>query len=140
MFPQIQPGLESEIDSVVTAEHTALHLGSGQVAVLATPHMIRLMETAAVQAVDPLLPDGYCTVGVQAEVNHLAATPVGMKVHVTARLVAVDGRRLTFDVTATDECEVVGQGSHQRMIVEAARFKQRVAAKLAAPEPGKDSI
>jgi len=140
MFPQIQPGLESEIDSVVTAEHTALHLGSGRVAVLATPHMIRLMETAAVQAVDPLLPDGYCTVGVQAEVNHLAATPVGMKVHVTARLVAVDGRRLTFDVTATDECEVVGQGSHQRVIVEAARFRQRVAAKLAAPEPGKDSI
>lgn len=132
MFAQIQPGLVGEIETTVTPEHTALHLGSGQVAVLATPHMIRLMETAAVQAVDPILPDGYCTVGVHLDVSHRAATPVGMKLTTTARLVTVDGRKLTFEVTSTDEREVVGEGTHRRMIVEVARFKQRTESKLAA--------
>jgi predicted thioesterase len=138
MFAQIQPGLVGEIETIVAPEHTALHLGSGQVAVLATPHMIRLMETAAVRAVDPLLPDGYGTVGVHVDVSHQAATPVGLRLRVTARLSCVDGRKLTFEVTAADEREVVGHGRHQRMIVEVSRFKQRTELKLAASQPGKD--
>jgi len=133
MFPQIQPGLMGQVEAIVKTEDTALHLGSGTVAVLATPHMIRLMETAAVQSVDPLLPDGYSTVGVRVDVSHLAATPVGMRVKATARLIAVDGRKLTFEVTASDEREVVGRGSHQRMIIAVASFQQRAASKLAVP-------
>jgi len=131
MFPQIQPGLVGERDIQVTMEQTARHLGSGNVPVLATPEMIRLMEGAAVHAVDPLLPEGYQTVGIHVDVNHLAATPQGMKVHVRAELLQVDGRRLTFHVEAFDEVEKVGEGIHQRMIIDLAKFKQRVEAKLA---------
>ena len=130
MFPQIQAGLIGEREIQVAAEQTARHLGSGNVSVLATPEMIRLMEGAAVRAVDPLLPEGYSTVGIQVQVNHLAATPLGMRVRVRAELQEVDGRKLTFRVQAFDDVEQVGEGIHQRMIVDLARFKQRVDAKL----------
>lgn len=131
MFSQIQPGLIGEREIQVEAAQTARHLGSGNVAVLATPEMIRLMEGAAVHAVDPLLPEGYSTVGISVQVKHLAATPMGMRVRVRAELQEVDGRKLTFRVEAFDEVEKVGEGVHQRMIVDLARFKQRVDAKLA---------
>jgi fluoroacetyl-CoA thioesterase len=98
--------------------------------VLATPEMIRLMEGAAVRAVDPLLPEGYSTVGIHVDVKHLAATPQGMRVRVRAELQEVDGRKLTFRVEAFDEVEQVGEGIHQRMIVDLAKFRQRVEAKL----------
>ena len=130
MFPQIQAGLIGEREIWVEAAQTARHLGSGNVSVLATPEMIRLMEGAAVSAVDPLLPEGYSTVGIQVQVNHLAATPPGMRVRARAELLEVDGRKLTFRVQASDEVEQVGEGTHQRMIVDLARFKQRVEAKL----------
>ncbi len=133
MFPQIRAGLTGEREIQVEAAQTARHLGSGNVSVLATPEMIRLMEGAAVSAVDPLLPEGYSTVGIQVQVNHLAATPPGMRVRVRAELQQVDGRKLTFRVQAFDEVEQVGEGTHQRMIVELARFKQRVEAKLTRP-------
>ena len=139
MYPQIHPGLTGEVEAIVETEDTALHLGSGSVAVLATPHMIRLMETAAVRAVDPLLPNGHCTVGTHVDVSHLAATPVGSTVRASAKLIAVDGRKLTFEVSAVDEREVVGQGLHERMIVDIARFRQRADSKLAASQPGKDA-
>jgi len=93
---EIVPGLVGEIEMVVREENTARHLGSGNVAVLATPEMIRLMEKAAVAAVDHLLPDGYRTVGVAVNIHHLAATPVGMRVQAQAELTAVEGRKLTF--------------------------------------------
>jgi fluoroacetyl-CoA thioesterase len=129
MFPQIHAGLIGEREIQVEEEQTARHLGSGNVSVLATPEMIRLMEQAAVQAVDPLLPEGYSTVGIHVHVNHLAATPLGMRVRVRAELQEVDGRKLTFRVQAFDEIEPVGEGTHQRMIVDLARFKQRLEAK-----------
>jgi len=129
MFPQIQPGLIGEREIQVEAAQTARHLGSGSVSVLATPELIRLMEAAAVRAVDPLLPEGYSTVGIHVDVNHLAATPLGMQVRVRATLQEVDGRKLTFRVEAFDEVEQVGTGTHQRMIIDLARFKQRVEAK-----------
>jgi len=130
MFPQIQAGLIGEREIQVEAEQTARHLGSGNVSVLATPEMIRLMEGAAVRAVDPLLPEGYSTVGIHVQVNHLAATPLGMRVRVRAELKEVDGRKLTFRVEAFDEVEQIGEGIHERMIIDLARFKQRVEAKL----------
>jgi fluoroacetyl-CoA thioesterase len=126
---EIVPGLVGQTELLVGEENTARHLGSGNVAVLATPEMVRLMEKAAVAAVDHLLPDGYCTVGVEVNVRHLAATPVGMRVGVQAELVAVEGRKLTFRVEADDEVERIGEGEHRRVIIDLERFKERVEAK-----------
>jgi fluoroacetyl-CoA thioesterase len=131
MFEQILPGLVGERETTVEVENTARHLGSGDVSVLATPEMIRLMERAAVRAVDHLLPDGYRTVGIHVDVRHLAATPLGMTVRAKAELLQVDGRKLTFGVEAFDDVEKVGEGVHQRMIVDLGKFRERVGAKSA---------
>ena len=130
---EIVPGLIGQSGMVVREENTARHLGSGNVAVLATPEMIRLMEKAAVAAVDHLLPDGYRTVGVAVDVRHLAATPVGMRARAQAELIAVEGRKLTFRVEASDEVERIGEGEHERVVIDLERFKERVKAKKRAP-------
>jgi fluoroacetyl-CoA thioesterase len=121
--------LRGKVKLVVAAEHTAKHIGSGGVQVLATPQMILLMERAGVAAVDHLLPEGYRTVGVHLDVRHLAPTPIGFEVTAAAELTAVNGRQLTFRVTAHDGTELVGEGSHQRAIIDVARFGERVAQK-----------
>ncbi len=131
MEHRIEPGLTGTSELVVGPENTARHLGSGGVEVLATPEMVRLMERAAVAAVDPLLPAGSATVGARIDVEHLAPTPAGMRVRARAELVAVEGRRLRFAVEASDEHQVVGRGQHERVIVDLERFRQRVAAKSA---------
>lgn len=125
----IVPGLASECQLLVKEENIAAHLGSGDVSALATPEMIRWMEKASVSAVDPLLPEGYKTVGILVNVRHLAATPMGMEVRVRAELAEVDGRRLVFRVEAHDEVEKVGEGEHHRMIIDARRFGERVSKK-----------
>ena len=126
---EIAPGLVGQIEMVVHEDNTARHLGSGNVAVLATPEMVRLMERAAVAAVDHLLPDGHRTVGAAVNVRHLAATPVGMRVRAQAELTAVEGRKLTFHVEAFDEAEKIGEGEHKRVIIDLEKFKERVEAK-----------
>lgn len=129
MTMSIAPGLSAERDMEVGPENTARHLGSGGVDVLATPELVRLMERAAVAAVDPLLPPGAATVGARIDVEHLAPTPVGMRVSARAELVAVEGRRLTFAIEARDAHEVVGRARHERVIIDLERFRQRLAAK-----------
>jgi fluoroacetyl-CoA thioesterase len=126
---EVQPGLQGEQELLVEEQHTARHLGSGDVFVLATPMMIALMERASVAAVDHLLPEGQLTVGAHVDVRHLSPTPLGMKVTARSELVAVEGRKLTFHVEAFDEKEKVGEGTHRRVIVEVARFRERVRAK-----------
>lgn len=128
-FENVQPGLVGQVVELVTEENTARHLGSGGVSVLATPQMILLMERAGVAAVDHLLPEGYRTVGAHLDVSHLAPTPVGLTVTARAELIEVDGRRLTFRVEAHDGIELVGEGTHQRFIVNVQRFGERVAEK-----------
>ena len=122
-------GLRGEARMVVKEEDTAKHLGSGNVAVLATPRMIALMEKASVKAVDHLLPPGQATVGSEIRVRHLAATPQGIEVMVCSELVEVEGRRLTFKVEAFDEREKVGEGTHIRFIIDLDRFREKVKAK-----------
>ncbi|MFN2291811.1 MAG: thioesterase family protein [Anaerolineae bacterium] len=139
-FEPVQPGLRGEVRLVVAEEHTARHLGSGGVQVLATPQMVLLMERAGVAAVDHLLPDGHLTVGGHLDVRHLAPTPVGFEVRATADLVAVDARRLDFRVEVHDGVELVGTGSHQRFIVDLDRFGQRVAEKAARNASGDSSL
>ena len=129
MFEGIVPGLTGEYQVQVVPENTAKHLGSGNVSVFATPELVRSMERASVRAVDPLLPEGYRTVGTHVDVRHVAATPVGMTVCARAELVEVDGRRLTFRVEAFDDMEKIGEGTHQRMIIDLAKFSERVTAK-----------
>jgi fluoroacetyl-CoA thioesterase len=128
-FDMVQPGLKGVVKLVVAEEHTARHLGSGGVQVLATPQMVLLMERAGVAAVDGLLPEGYRTVGACLDIRHLAPTPVGMEVVASAELVQVEGRRLTFRVEVRDEIELVGEGTHERAIINVQKFGERVAQK-----------
>jgi len=129
--PQLRPGLTGSAELVVAEEHTAPSIGSGKVHVLGTPVMINLIEAAALAAAEHLLPPGHQSLGTQLDVRHVAATPVGMRVRARAELVAVAGRTLTFRVEARDERELIGDGTHQRVVVNVARFDQRVQAKLA---------
>jgi fluoroacetyl-CoA thioesterase len=125
----LKPGLHAELRQTVEARHTARHLGSGEVEVFATPAMIALMERAAVQAADHLLPAGKRTVGIRVDVRHTAPTPLGMTVTARAELTAIEGRTLTFHVTAADEREQIGAGTHQRAIIDVEKFTERVRLK-----------
>ena len=125
----LEPGLKGEITRVVTDTDTAAAYGSGLVPVLSTPHLIALMESTAQSVVEPYLAEGQTAVGTRVDMQHLAATPVGMKVRVQAELVEVDGRRLRFHVEAWDEYERVGEAEHERFIVDRGRFLKRVAEK-----------
>ena len=126
----LQPGRVGTVTLIVAEEHTAPRIGSGRVRVLATPVMINLMEAAALDAAENLIPAGHQSLGTRLDVRHIAATPVGMRVRATARLVSVEGRTLEFRVEAHDEKDLIGDGSHQRLVVNVARFDQRVQAKL----------
>ncbi|GIV95642.1 MAG: hypothetical protein KatS3mg057_0299 [Herpetosiphonaceae bacterium] len=125
----ISPGLTAERRQVVTPEQTAEHLGSGSASVFSTPSMVLLMELTALAAVDPHLPEGQQTVGIGLSVRHLAPTPVGMQVRCRAELQEVNGRRLIFHVQVWDEVELIGEGTHERAIVEARRFLERAEQK-----------
>ncbi|BDG60169.1 thioesterase family protein [Caldinitratiruptor microaerophilus] len=129
--PALTPGLTGELRLRVGPEHTAEAIGSGGVRVFSTPHMIGLMEGAAATAVQPHLAPGETTVGILVDVRHLAATPVGMEVVARAVLEEVDGRRLVFRVEAHDETEKIGEGRHERFIVQLDRFLNRVEQKKA---------
>lgn len=126
---KLHKGLNAKIETIVTEKDTAMNFGSGGVAVYATPMMIGLMENAALSAVDLHLPKGYATVGTHLDVKHLAATPVGMKVYATAELVEVDGRRLVFKVEAYDEKEKIGEGYHERYIINLEKFIAKAKSK-----------
>jgi fluoroacetyl-CoA thioesterase len=127
---QLKPGLRGEAGLVVSEEHTAPRVGSGAVHVLATPVMINLIEAAALAAVERLLPPGYQSLGTLLNVRHIAATPVGLRVRAVATVERVDGRTLYFKVEAHDERELIGEGAHERVVVNVAKFDQRVQRKL----------
>src|SRR5581483_11045991 len=122
----LHAGLVGSAELLVGPEHTAPRVGSGRVPVLATPVMINLIEAAALAAVEHLLPSGHQSLGIHLDVRHFAATPIGMNVTATAELTAVDGRTLSFQVEAHDEKEPIGGGTHQRVVVNVARFDERV--------------
>ncbi len=126
----ITAGQKGSVELVVKEEHTAPSIGSGKVRVLATPVMINLIEAAALAAVEHRLPPGYQSLGTHLDVHHVAATPVGMKVVATAEVARVDGRVVFFSVTAKDEIDLIGHGSHERVVVNVAKFDLRVQKKL----------
>jgi predicted thioesterase len=141
----IQPGLTGESSMPVTAELTAARWGSGMVAGLSTPALVALVENAAFNSTHALLPAGQTTVGIEVNIHHLAATPVGLTARAHAELVRVEGRKLVFNVEAWDDVEKIGQGTHTRFIVDLERFEQRFNDKrarhaaAAPPSPGLNS-
>ncbi len=126
----LQTGLSHEITFPVTAQLSAKAVGSGTLDVLATPVMIARMEQAAWMAVAPALEADSGTVGTLMNVKHLSPTPLGMSVTCRAELVEVDGRRLVFQVTAQDAQGIVGQGIHERAIIQTERFLAKAQKKL----------
>jgi fluoroacetyl-CoA thioesterase len=126
----LKPGLKGVAELVVGEEHTAPRVGSGRVRVLATPVMINLIEAAALEAVERLLPPGHQSLGTLLNVRHIAATPVGMRVTASAEVTGVEGRTIRFRVEVRDEKELIGDGTHERVVVNVAKFDQRVQRKL----------
>lgn len=124
-------GTKGKIETVVNDTNTAKFAGSGTLDVFATPSMICLMEQAAQASVAPYLEEGQGTVGTKISVTHDAATPLGMKVWAESELVAVDRRRLCFEVAAYDECGLIGKGTHERFIIQNDKFLAKVNAKAA---------
>jgi len=126
----IRPGMTGSAEIVVGPEHTAPFVGSGRIAVLATPVMINVIEAAALAAIEHLLPAGHQSLGIRLDISHTAATPVGLRVTATAEVVRLEGRTVSFRVEAHDEIEPIGGGSHERVVVSVARFDERVQRKL----------
>ncbi|QBD82349.1 thioesterase [Ktedonosporobacter rubrisoli] len=124
----LRPGMKGEASTLVTPNNTAAAVGAGGVEVFATPMMISLMENAAWHAVAEELPEGDVTVGTRVDVEHLAATPVGQRVRATAELIEIDRRRLVFKVEAYDEYRKIGQGQHERFIVNLQSFLAKTIA------------
>ena len=122
-------GMTAETSHLVEREQTAPHLGSGDLAVYATPAMAALAERLCAEMVEPSLADDQTTVGVHLDIQHLAPTPVGARVKAHARLEAVEGHQLSFRVDVRDDHELVGEIQHKRAIVDVPRFMRRVRAK-----------
>ena len=125
----VEIGMKGRAETVVTPDNTAQAVGSGLVPVFATPYMIALMENAAVNAVQEALAPGEGTVGTRLDVTHDAATPIGLTVWAEAELTAVEGRKLTFAVSAYDQREKIGGGTHERFIIKPEKFLARAQAK-----------
>ena len=124
-------GLKGRSETVVTEHNTADAVGSGLVPVFATPYMIALMENAASISLLPYLAADEGTVGTHLDVAHTSATPIGMKVWADAVVTAVDGKKITFEVSAFDEAGEIGRGTHERFIVNMDKFVAKAKEKMA---------
>ncbi len=122
-------GLKGQAETTVNEQNTAAAMGSGLLPVFATPAMLALMENAAATSVQPFLGEGEGTVGTRLEVSHLAATPLGLAVRAESELVAVDRRKLSFTVRAWAGEELIGEGTHQRFVIDNKRFLEKALAK-----------
>lgn len=122
---ELTTGIKATAGTVVTKEQTALSVGSGSLSVFATPMMAALMEKAACEALAPFLEDGETTVGTELNIQHTAASPIGMGITAEAEVTAVNGREITFRVSAQDSEGVIGAGTHKRFVVNAAKFQSK---------------
>ena len=126
----LKEGIKGTKEVMVTQELSAQNVGSGLLPVYATPSMIALMENTAFESVAQYLEEGCGTVGTSLSVKHVAATPIGMKETCETELVRVDGRALTFEVKAYDECGLIGEGTHERFIITEEKFLAKTNDKL----------
>ena len=127
---EIMVGMKGEVSTLVEKEDTAQEVGSGSLMVYATPCMAALMEGAACAAIEKALPQGQTSVGTALNLEHISATPVGLEVTCRAELTEVDGRRLVFKVTAEDARGPIGEGTHERAIIQNERFVTKAYKKL----------
>ncbi|MBI1809766.1 MAG: thioesterase [Gemmatimonadetes bacterium] len=130
LWTNVIVGLQGEAREVVTPERTVGFRHPPMPMVYSTPSMLFLMETAAGDAIQPFLPEGWVSVGVDVHIRHLAATPVGATVTAWAKVTAVGEKLVTFDVEAHDGTNVIGRGSHTRAPIELARFQRAMTARL----------
>ncbi len=122
----LEIGLKGSLTETVSESLTASHIGSGTVRVLATPMMIALMEMCSMKTVKPYLEEGQDTVGTHVNVSHVSATPVGMEVRFECELIEIDRRRLAFKVAAYDERGLIGEGLHERFVIDVEKFSAKV--------------
>ena len=127
---EITVGLKGEASTLVEREDTAAEVGSGSLLVYATPCMVALMEGAACNALEGILPDDKTSVGIELSISHVAATPVGMEVRAEAEITAVEKNILTYTITAYDEAGKIGEGTHKRAVITSQKFLDKVYAKL----------
>ena len=127
---EITVGLKGEASTLVEREDTAQEVGSGSLLVYATPCMVALMEGAACNALEGVLPEDKTSVGIELSISHIAATPVGMEVRAEAEITSVEKNILTYTVTAYDEAGKIGEGTHKRAVITAQKFLDKVYAKL----------
>ncbi len=123
-------GLKNECQIVVSDSLSAKAMGSGSLMVYATPAMVALMEKTAAESVEPYLGEGKTSVGTKIEVQHLAATPLGMTVSCKSELTAIEDRKLVFEIEAFDEAGLIGKAYHERFIVASERFVEKTYEKL----------
>jgi fluoroacetyl-CoA thioesterase len=128
----IHPGMTREDNFTITIDNSAIHIGSGSSRVLATPWMIAFMERVSHRLLTCCLPEGYSSVGTHVDVRHLAPTPVGATIHVRAEVLSLDGIRVDFSIEAWDSLEKIGEGQHERVVIDEARFLRRVEKKKAS--------
>ena len=128
----LQPGMIREDNFTITLENSAIHLGSGSSRVLATPWMIAFMERVSHRLLTCCLPEGFSSVGTHLDVHHLAPTPVGATIRVKAEVRSLDGNRVYFSIEAWDNLEKIGEGTHERVVIDEARFLKRVEKKISA--------
>ena len=127
---KVEIGMKGELSTLAEREDTALEVGSGSLLVYATPCMVALMEGAACEAIAEGLDEGETTVGIELNIQHTAATPVGLEVRAEAEVTAVDGKVITFALTAWDEAGEIGKGTHKRVIVNSQKFLEKAYDKL----------
>ena len=127
---EITVGMKGEVSSLVEREDTAKEVGSGSLLVYATPCMVALMEGAACEALGDALGEDKTTVGIELNIQHLSATPVGLDVRAEAEVTAVDGKIITFELKAFDEAGEIGKGTHKRAIVPVQKFLEKAYSKL----------
>lgn len=127
---EITVGRKGEAFTQVEKEDTAQVVGSGELLVYATPCMAALMEGAACEALAGCLPEGQTTVGTELSIEHLSATPVGLEVHATAEITAVEGKKIQFTLSVSDEAGEIGRGTHTRVIVNSQKFLDKTYQKL----------
>ena len=127
---ELKTGIKNHSELTVTDNETAASAGSGGQPVFSTPHMIGLMETTAWSSVEPYMEEGKSTVGTRIDVRHLSASPIGAHISCESELIEIDRRRLVFRVTASDDAGPIGEGTHERFIIDIDRFMESAEAKL----------
>ena len=128
-FENLKVGLKNSAESFVTENDTAIKVGSGSLKVLATPKMIALMEKAATDLLEKILPENFTSVGISLNIQHTAPTPTGMKIFAEAEIIEVSGRKILFEVSAKDDVGEIGRGKHERFIVDRKKFQEKADSK-----------